>query len=59
MAARAGRVAFLRYPRTRQELRVGSDRAKRRNIPTAWDDLMRRPQRCWKEQRRIKWRRIA
>jgi hypothetical protein len=50
---------YLRYPRTAQELRAGATRAKRAHLPTAWDDIARRPQRCWKEQRRIKWRRIA
>lgn len=55
----AGRTPFLRYPRTRQELGVGAVRAKRANIPTAWDDLVRRTQRSWKAQRRLKWRRIA
>lgn len=29
------------------------------NLPSAWDDFWRRTQRCWKEQRRIKWRRLA
>lgn len=57
MTARAGHVSFLRNPRTFQEIREGAARAKRNNIPTAWDDISRRPQRCWKEQRRSKWRR--
>lgn len=59
MAARAGQIGSLRHPRTRQELRAGAVRAKRRNIPTAWDDLGRDMQRSWKAQRRLKWRRIA
>lgn len=59
MSARAGMTSWLRYPRTMQELRAGAWRRKRANIPTAWDDIVRRPQRCWKEQRRIKWRRFA
>lgn len=52
-------AAWLRYPRTRQELRAGPTRAKRASLPTAWNDIRRRPQRCWKEQRRLKWRRIV
>ena len=59
MPARAGKAAFLRYPRTTQELRAGPTRRKRARLPTAWDDIVRRPQRCWKEQRRLKWRRLG
>ena len=28
-------------------------------LPSVWDDFWRRHQRCWKEQRRTKWRRIV
>lgn len=60
MAARHGhRATWLRYPRTYQELRAGAVRPKRANIPTVYDDIVRRPQRCWKFQRRLKWRRIV
>jgi hypothetical protein len=57
MAARHG--YGLRHPRTTQELRAGPTRAKRRLIPTAWDDIPRRSARSWKAQRRRKWRRLA
>jgi hypothetical protein len=57
MAARRG--YWLRHPRTTQELRANPTRAKRRSIPTAWDDISRCVERCWKAQRRLKWRRIA
>lgn len=60
---------WLRYPRTTQERRrwfadapdvaLRLARSPYHNLPSAWDDISRRPQRCWKEQRRLKWRRIA
>ena len=46
--------AWLRYPKTTQELRANQDRndpyvrSKRRNIPTAWDDQFVRKQKSWK-----------
>lgn len=46
--------AWLRYPKTTQELRANQDRndpyvrRKRRNIPTAWDDQFVRKQKSWK-----------
>lgn len=43
---------WLRYPRTTQELRAGAVRTKRASLPTAWDDIPRRPQRSWKVHRR-------
>jgi len=48
------RWAWLRHPRTTQELRANQDRndplvrGKRRNIPTAWDDNHIRSQKSWK-----------
>jgi len=49
--------AFLRYPRTLQELRANQDRndpfvrGKRRNLPTAYDDQFVHKQKSWKWQR--------
>ena len=46
--------AFLRHPRTTQELRANQDRndpyvrGQRRNIPTAWDDQFVHKQKSWK-----------
>mgnify|MGYP000673914804 CR=1 FL=1 len=51
---------FIRYPRTRQELRANQDRndpyvrPARRNLPTAWDDLYVRHEKSWKEKGREK-----
>jgi len=50
---------WLRYPRTTQELRAGAVRAKRANLPTAWDDRARCVQRSWKVHRRTHYRRIV
>lgn len=47
-------VPFLRYPKTTQELRANQDsndplvRAKRRNLPTSFDDNFIRKQQGWK-----------
>lgn len=61
----------LRYPRTTQErrrwfadigevsLRLARQPFDNRNLPSAWEDISRRTQRCWKEQRLLKWRRIV
>lgn len=49
----------LRHPRTFQELKAGEIRAKRRNIPTAYNDISRCNQRSWKVHRKTKWRRLA
>jgi len=44
----------LRHPKTAQELRANQFRndpyvrAKRRNLPTAWDDLIKHKQKSWK-----------
>lgn len=64
-------MSWLRYPRTTQERRrwyadineVPLRRARcprnNRNLPSSWADIVRHTQRCWKEQRRLKWRRIV
>jgi hypothetical protein len=64
-------TAWLRYPKTTQErrrwfadaaelrLRAARSPHNNLNLPSSWDDIARRPQRCWKEQRRLKWRRIV
>lgn len=57
--SRARYSNYLRYPRTTQELRAGAVRAKRARLPTAYDDISRRTQRCWKVQRKLKWRRLG
>jgi hypothetical protein len=50
-------MSYFRSPRTRQELRQPEPtRSKRRNLPSAWDDIPRRPQRCWKAQRKTHFR---
>lgn len=54
-------MGFLRYPKTTQEKRLnerdrGFTRGKRRNIPSAWDDLIPRKQRSWKKHRKHKYR---
>lgn len=48
---------WLRHMKTTQELRMYGDeehrkyaRARRKNIPTVYDDIPRGTQRCWKEQ---------
>ena len=54
MAKRRWHLAWLRYPRTTQELRANQDRndpyvrGKRRNLPTAYDDQFVRKQKSWK-----------
>lgn len=54
MAKRRWHSAWLRHPKTTQELRANQDRndpyvrAKRRNLPTAWDDQFVRQQKSWK-----------
>lgn len=63
MAARR-RPNYLRHPRTTQELRANSNkwdplvRAKRRSrrVPNAWDDLVIRYRKSWKDFRRTQWR---
>lgn len=45
---------WLRYPRTTQEKRANQDknspyvRGKRKNLPTAWDDIIVYKQKSWK-----------
>lgn len=45
---------FLRHPKTRQEIRENLDkhdvkvRAKRRNLPTVYDDIFVKKQKSWK-----------
>lgn len=53
------RYRWIRHPKTTQELRAGAVRAKRAALPTAYDDLPRRPQRSWKVHRLNRWRQIA
>lgn len=64
------RYAWYRHPRTTQErrryhadasdVRIRGARSDRTHtLPSAYDDIARCVQRCWKEQRRIKWRRIV
>lgn len=50
---------FLRHPRTTQERRFNCDedhkkltRGRRRNLPSAWDDLWIRDKKSWKEKRK-------
>ncbi len=50
---------WIRHPHTAQELRAGAVRAKRASLPTARDDIMRRPQRSWKAHRKTRWWRTA
>lgn len=64
-------MSGIRYPRTTQErrrwyadigevsLRLARQPGNNRNLPSAWDDISRHPQRSWKEHRKLKWRRIA
>ena len=47
---------LMRYPRTIAELRAGATRAKRRHLPTAWDDKPRCIQRTWKVHRKTRYR---
>lgn len=60
MAKKRYLSAFLRHPRTTQEIRANLDkndpliRGRRRNLPTAWDDLFVRHQKSWKYLRREK-----
>jgi len=57
MAKKRWFLAWLRYPRTTQELRANQDRSdpyvrgKRRNLPTAYDDQFVRKQKSWKYSR--------
>lgn len=51
-------MSWFRKPRTIQELRANAGacalakpRAKRCNIPTAWDDMQSRHERSWKSHR--------
>lgn len=50
--------AWLRHPRTTQEIRANLDkhdrlvRGKRRNLPTSYDDLFVHQQKSWKYKRR-------
>lgn len=64
------RYRFYRHPRIIQEWRRyyadaeevrirGARSVRTHTLPTAYDDISRHPQRCWKYQRRIKWRRIV
>ncbi len=47
---------YFRSPRTTQELRANQScpytRAKRRNIPTSYDDIYARKQKSWKDKRK-------
>jgi hypothetical protein len=58
MAKKRWLSAFLRYPRTRQEIRANQDRndpyvrGRRRKLPTAYDDQFVRKQKSWKYLRR-------
>jgi len=51
---------WLRYPSTQSERKSDPayQRAKRNytNLPTAWDDNFRRPQRSWKKHRKTQWK---
>jgi hypothetical protein len=63
----------MRHPRTLQELRANSalesDREElpvpiakirtRKDIPTAWDDILRGRENGWKSHRRHQWRPVA
>lgn len=54
MARNRWHGAWLRYPRTTQELRANQDRndpyirGRRRNLPTAYDDQFVHKQKSWK-----------
>jgi len=60
---RGGWVGFRR-PRTTAEIAANAAalddgipvRGRRRNLPSAWDDLPRQVQRSWKAHRRTRWR---
>lgn len=60
MAKRQPAYVFMRYPRTTQERKANLDkydtmiRGKRRNLPTAYDDIFVRPQKSWKSTGRRK-----
>jgi hypothetical protein len=60
MAKKRWLSAFLRYPRTTQELRANQDRNDpyvrkgRRKLPTAYDDQFVHKQKSWKYLRRRK-----
>lgn len=58
-------MSWLRHMKTTQERRrwfADKDEARLRasrnprSLPSLWDDFWRHTQRCWKEQRRTKWR---
>lgn len=49
----------MKYPRTKQELSQEiATRAKRRCLPTSWDDLWRDSERNWKSQRKTQYKMI-
>ena len=55
----ARKIWALRYPRTTAELRAnqeGWERPDRRHLPTVYDDIWRRAERCWKSQRKTKYK---
>lgn len=60
MAKKRYLSAFLRHPRTQQEIKANLDkhdtkvRGRRRNLPTSYDDLFVHHQKSWKYLRRKK-----
>lgn len=47
----------MRHPRTKQELSQESvTRAKRKHLPTTWDDYWRKSQKSWKSQRKTQYK---
>jgi hypothetical protein len=61
---RGGGWIGCRHPRTAAEIAANAAsaddgfpaRGRRRNLPTAWDDLRRHVERSWKAHRRTQWR---
>lgn len=58
-------ACYFRNPHTAAEMRAnaGADeggssgvRGRRRDLPSAWDDILRTRDRSWKRQRRTQWR---
>lgn len=58
----ARKKGWLRHPRTTQERRFNQDkydltvRAKRRNLPTSYDDFFISRKKCWKDSRKEQYR---
>lgn len=63
---RGGSGSCFRYPRTQPSRRMASAHldegfydCKAGNLPTAYDDIIRRPQHSWKAHRRTQYRAVV